>query len=142
MSSGPGAVREERGGGEIEPRTIFVSDSLQARLDTFCEHATGRSATSVTFDAIDHFRGELPELVQAARVRLASPGADEATVRYVGVGPVHVRLRPGAAGAALLNRLSTELDLPWRIWVPPVLNAYLPGRKEPDNMPWLVSIDP
>lgn len=142
MSSDVGGAGRERGPGETEPRTLFVSDLLQARLDTFCEGGSGRSATSVTFEAIDHFREDLPGLVHAARVRLASPVAREAEVRYAGIGPVQVRLRPGVAGAALLDRLSTELDLPWRTWVPPVLNAYLPGRQEPDNMPWLVPVEP
>lgn len=138
-------VPGQRNAGEdsgIEPRTLFVSDALQARLDAFCEGGAGRSPTSVTFDAVEHFRGDLADLVRAARVRLASPVAEERDVRYVGVGPVQVKLRPGVAGASLLDRLSTELDLPWRTWVPAVLNAYLPGRQEPDNMPWLERAEP
>lgn len=134
----PSPSRSELAGPDTEVRTIFVSDLLQARLDAFCERDANRTATSVTIDAIDHFRAELPDLVRAARVRLASPLPEEAYVRYVGAGPVQVRLRLGVAGATLLDRLSGELDLSWRTWVPTVLNAYLPGRKEPENMPWLV----
>ncbi|MEV4644203.1 hypothetical protein [Saccharopolyspora sp. NPDC049357] len=126
------------GGDGSVPRTVHVSDALQARLDTFRDQDTGRTTTTVTFDAIEHFRAELPELVRASRARLASPAADAAGVRYLGAGPVHIRLRPDATCAELLDRLSTELGLSWEIWVPPVLNAYLPGRKEPENMPWLV----
>lgn len=135
-------VRGELEGIGGESRTVFVSAALQARLDTYREHGVNRTATSVTFDAIEHFRAELPELVRAARARLAPPVAEEAEVRYLGAGPVQIRLRPGAAGAKLLDRLSTELGLSWRTWVPPLLNAYLPGRMEPDNMPWLVREEP
>ena len=124
-------------GDRVEPRTIHVSDALQARLDAFRDQAD-RTTTSVTFEAIEHFRAELPELVRSARARLASPVAEEAEVRYLGAGPVQLRLRPDAAGAELLDRLSAELGSPWTTWVPPVRNAYLPGRKEPENMPWLV----
>lgn len=127
-----------RGGDGTVPRTVHVSDALQARLDTYRDHDADRTTTSVTFDAIQHFRAELPELVRASRARLATPVADEAEVRYLGAGPVHIRLRPDATCAELLDRLSTELGLPWETWVPPVLNAYLPGRKEPENIPWLV----
>ncbi len=129
-------------GSDVEPRTVLVSDSLQGRLDTFCGHDIHRSASSVTFDAIEYFRAELPELVHAARARLASAVPGEAEVRYLGMGPVHIRLHPGAAGARLLDRISSELHLSWRTWVPPVLNAYLPGRREPENMPWLVRMEP
>lgn len=118
--------------------TVFVSDALQARLDAYCEAGTGRHATAVTFDAVSQLRAELPRLVRAARVRLASPVAEEATVRYLGEGPVQVLLRPSVAEEDLLERLSAELELSWRTWLPAVLNAYLPGRKEPENMPWLI----
>lgn len=120
---------------------MFVTDSLQARLDAFCEYDADRSAASVTIDAIDCFRGELLDLVRASRVRLASPLPEEAHVRYLGVGPVQVRLRLGIGGVTLVDRLSSRLDLSWRTWIPPVLNAYLPGRREPENMPWLVPVD-
>ncbi|TWG07482.1 hypothetical protein [Saccharopolyspora dendranthemae] len=128
---------DDRDGDGVESRTLHVSDALQARLDTFRE-STSRTTTSATFEAIAHFRAELPELVRGARARLTSPVADEAEVRYLGAGPVQLRLRPDAAGAELLDRLSAKLGLPWTTWVPAVLNAYLPGRQEPENMPWLV----
>lgn len=125
--------------GVDDERIVFVSDALQARLDAFCADDAAHDATSVTFAAIEHFGAELPQLVHDARVRLASPVADETAVRHLGVGPVRVRLRVGASGARLLDRLSAELGRPWRTWVPAVLNAFLPGRREPENMPWLAS---
>lgn len=128
--------RSERG--DAEPRTVYVSDALQARLDTFRERDAERTTTSVVFDAVEHCRAELPELVRTSRARLISPIAEPAAeVRYLGSGPVRIRIRPTAAEADLLDRLSTELGLSWETWVPPVLNAYLPGRQEPENMPWL-----
>lgn len=133
-----GPVRGEVEGAGVESRTVFVSPALQARLDAYRERGVNRTATSVTFDAIEHCGPELPELVRAARARPAWPADEQAGVRYLGAGRVQIRLCPGAAGAKLLDRLSAELVLSWRTWVPPLLNAYLPGRREPDNMPWLV----
>ncbi|MCD2190809.1 hypothetical protein [Actinomycetospora soli] len=118
----------------MEPRTIVVSDALQARLDDHCG-ATGRTATEVTLAAIEHLGPELDAVVRASRVPLAPPATGE---RQLGVGPVRVVLRPGAAAARVLDRLSAQLQEPWRVWIPAVLNVYLPGRREPDDMPWLV----
>jgi proteasome lid subunit RPN8/RPN11 len=123
------------------PDIIFVSDALQARLDTFCAQGPKRTVTSVTFDAIEHFGRRLPELIDNALARPVSPRSEHTELRYLGAGPVQVRLRPGAAGARMLRRLSAELGRSWRTWVPPVLNAYLPGRREPENMPWLIQDD-
>lgn len=139
--SHPGPSRGDVEGRDIDGRAVYVSDLLQARLDAFCAQRADRTPTSVTFDAIEYFRAELPGLVRAARARFVSSSVEDRPVRYLGVGPVLVRLRPGVAGATLLDRLSAELDLSWRAWVPAVLNAYLPGRREPDNMPWLVSVE-
>jgi hypothetical protein len=121
---------------------VFVSDALQARLDTYVAQEAARTATSVTFDAIESFRRELPELIHHARARPVAPLTDRTETRYLGAGPVQIRLRPGAAGAQVLDRLSTDLGLSWRLWIPPLLNAYLPGRREPENMPWLVQDEP
>ena len=125
----------------VDSDIIFVSDALQARLDTFCAQRPERTVTSVTFDAIEHFGRRLPELIENALARPVSPPSEHTELRYLGAGPVQVRLRPGVAGARMLRRLSDELGRSWRTWVPPVLNAYLPGRREPENMPWLVQDD-
>lgn len=132
----------EPGGDGVEPRTVYISNALQARLDRYRERGADRTSTSVTFDAIEYLNAELSELVRGARARLASPTAEQAKVRYHGVGPVQIRLCPSVAGAKLLDRLSTELGLSLQTWVPPALNAYLPGRREPENMPWLVHQEP
>lgn len=116
------------------PWTVFVSDALQARLDTYRGDGTN---TAVVFEAIEALRDRLPEVVRGARARLQSPHARDA-VHYLGSGPVQVRVRPDTAQAALLDRLSDELGAPITTWLPPLLNAHLPGRQEPDNMPWIV----
>lgn len=115
--------------------TVFVSDALQARLDACC--ADGRTATAVVFEAIEAVRDRVPDVVRGARARLRSPHARD-EVHYLGSGPVQVRIRPDAEQAALLERWSAELGVPITTWLPPVLNAQLPGRAEPENMPWIV----
>lgn len=115
--------------------TVFVSDSLQARLDTYC--GDDGTPTAVVFEAIEALRDRLPDVVHGARARLQSPHARD-EVHYLGSGPVQVRIRPDADQAALLDRLSDELGVPTTTWLPPLLNAHLPGRREPDNMPWII----
>ena len=121
----------------VQPATVHVSDALQDRLDTYCAQDDGRTATSVVFAALEHFRAQLPELLRTARARPASPWANQ-DVHYLGSGRVHIRVRPDEAQATLLDQVTAELGVPLTVWLPPVLNAYLPGCKEPDNMPWLV----
>lgn len=122
------------------PWTVHISDALQVRLDRYRDDRPGRTTTTVVFEAIGHLRADLPELVRAARARPASPwAAPRWQQRYLGSGPVQIRLRPGVAEADVLAQVSAELGgLPPATWIPPLLNAYLPGRKEPDNMPWLI----
>ncbi len=120
-----------------DPRAVHVSDALQARLDTYRDQRDGRTTTSVVFEALEQLRDELPELVRTARARPKSPAAQEA-VHYLGTGPVLIRIRPSDDQAAMLDELSGELAAPMTTWLPPLLNAYLPGRREPENMPWLV----
>ncbi|MBK0869015.1 MAG: hypothetical protein IJH84_07770 [Saccharopolyspora sp.] len=122
--------------GSVEPVTVFVSDALQARLDTYRDER--RTATSVVFEAIEALGDRLPDVVHAARAMINSPSARE--IHYLGSGPVLIRVRPDAAQAAELARLSDEVGMPVAGWLPPLLNAHLPGRKEPENMPWLVPV--
>ncbi|MHA6805955.1 hypothetical protein [Salinifilum ghardaiensis] len=124
-----------------EPLAVHVSDALQARLDTYREQHADRTTTSVVFEAVEQRRGELPELVRTARARLRSPAAQE-TVHHLGTGPVLIRVRPSADQAAVLDELSGELGVPVATWLPALLNAHLPGRREPENMPWLVLEEP
>ncbi|WP_190814919.1 hypothetical protein [Saccharopolyspora pogona] len=122
-----------------EPRTVFVSDALQARLDGYREQRAGWTTTSVVFAALEDLRGDLAELLRTARVRQASPFAEsDGQVRYLGAGPVQIRIRPSPVQAEVLEQVSVELGVPVAAWVPVLLNGYLPGRKEPENMPWLV----
>ena len=121
------------------PWTVFVSDALQARLDT-CRGDTG-TATAIVFEAIDALRDQLPEVLRGARARPRSPHARGA-VHHLGSGPVQLRLHPDTEQSALLERLSAELGAPATTWLPPLLNAHLPGRKEPANIPWLTPENP
>lgn len=132
MTSNDGSVSD----GSIEPVTVFVSDALQARLDTYRDES--RTATAVVFEAVEALGERLPDVVHASRARINSPVARE--VQYLGAGPVLIRVRPDAAQAAELDRLSDEAGMPVTDWLPPLLNAHLPGRKEPENMPWLVPV--
>ncbi len=123
---------------QVHPRTVYVSDALQARLDTYRDQDATRSTTSVVFEAVERLAADIPELVRASRARPVSPFAPHSRdVTYLGSGPVQIQIQPSWAQTDLLDKLSAKLDMPLETWMPPLLNAYLPGRKEPDNMPWL-----
>ncbi|WP_243793787.1 hypothetical protein [Saccharopolyspora gloriosae] len=115
--------------------TVFVSDALQARLDAY-RGASG-TTTAVVFEAIESWRDRLPEVLGDARARINAPRLRD-EVHYLGSGPVQIRVHPDAVLAELLERLSDELGVPITTWLPPLLNAHLPGRREPDDMPWIV----
>lgn len=121
----------------VQPRTVHVSDALQNRLDTYCAQREGHTPTTAVFEALEHLHGELPELMRSARAYLASPDP-QPDVHYLGSGRVQIRLRPDEAQEAVLEETSAELGAPLATWLPPLLNAHLPGRREPENMPWLV----
>lgn len=121
------------------PWAVYISDALQVRLDRYRDDRPDRTTTSVVFEAIQHLRADLPELVRTAQARPSPWAAPQWRQRYLGSGPVQIRLRPGLTEADVLGQVSAELGgLPPGTWIPPVLNAYLPGREEPGNMPWLV----
>ncbi len=117
--------------------TVRVSDALQDRLDTYCAQDDSRTPTAVALTAVEHFRDELPDLLRNARARYASPWANQ-DVHYLGSGRVQIRIRPDETQQTMLDQVSAEFGAPPTIWLPPLLNAYLPGIKEPGNMPWLV----
>lgn len=119
--------------------TLFVSDALQARCDTHRGEQPSRTNTSIVFDAIEALGERLPDVVANARVLTASRfPVNSGQTHDLGSGPVQLRIRPTDAQAAMLDKLTVELGAETRAsWIPAVLNAYLPGRKEPSNMPWL-----
>lgn len=118
-----------------ECTTLFVSDGLQSRLDDYREADPSRTNTSLVFEAIDALRDEIPAVVDQARVRIASPGRQ---AHDLGSGPVRVHLHLTRSQAAVLDKLTGLLGLQQHsAWIPALLNAHLPGRKEPENMPWL-----
>lgn len=116
--------------------TLFVSDALQLRLDNHRDEHPECTNTSVVFEALGALEGNVAAVVRESRVPLAS-GTGE--MHDLGTGPVRIPVRPTPEQAAVLDELNRELgaDSPTE-WLPAVLNAHLPGRKEPDNMPWLV----
>ena len=116
--------------------TLFVSDALQLRLDSYRTARSGRSNTSIAFEAIRCLADTLSAVVASAHVPLIA--RPEQTHR-LGSGPVQVQLRLTRDQAATLEVSTHQLHAASSAdWLPPVLNAYLPGRKEPTNMPWLV----
>jgi hypothetical protein len=52
-------------------------------------------------------------------------------VRYVGGGSVQIGFSPTADQEEVLDRIGADLGFETRsTWIAPVLNAFLPGRKD------------
>jgi hypothetical protein len=117
-----------------QPTTIYVSSRLQQRFDRYRRAARGRTNTSVTLEAITAMRDQLRETVQASRMT-PSPGglfpSDPTKVTYAGAGPVQIQISLTIAQRQVLDQLTKDLGFERRAtWIAPILNAYLPGRKE------------
>lgn len=64
----------------------------------------------MVFKAIEHLRADLPALVRTARARPASRwAAPPWQQRYLGAGPVQIRLRPAVTEADVLGQVFAEL---------------------------------
>jgi hypothetical protein len=57
--------------------------------------------------------------------------ADPSAVRYVGGGSVQIGFSATSEQEQVLDRIGAELGFDTRsTWIAPVLNAFLPGRKD------------
>jgi len=129
---GNGLVPADRG---RQPTTLYVSAGLQRRFEKYRRGARGRTNTSVVLEAITVLRPRLRDILAASGTSPQVGGdlfpSDPAQVRYAGTGSVQIQISPTYAQLRVLDELTLELGFSKRTtWIAPVLNAFLPGRKE------------
>jgi hypothetical protein len=131
----PGRRRLGRPRTRTKPVTVvYVSASVKARFEAY-RHKQKATNLQVVLDAISTKHGELPEIIKestfsAAPVNPLFP-ADPSAVRYLGGGSVQIGFSPTPAQEEVIDRIGDELGFETRsTWIAPVLNAFLPGRKD------------
>jgi hypothetical protein len=113
---------------------VYVSASVKARFEAY-RHKHKATNVQVVLDAISTKHGELPEIIKHSSFSTAPVNplfpADPSAVRYLGAGSVQIGFSPTPAQEEVIDRIGDELGFATRsTWIAPVLNAFLPGRKD------------
>lgn len=115
--------------------TLYVSPGLHRRFDKYVRAKRGRTNTSVVLEAIAEKRATTPEIIKKSRVSATAGNElfpeDPRAIRYLGAGPVQIQIAPTYAQLQVLDSLTEEYGFEARAtWIAPVLNEFLPGKKE------------
>lgn len=114
---------------------VYVSQGVKQRFEDY-RHKSKKTNLQVVLEAITTKHGELADIIKKAAVSTAPVGgslfpADPSAVRYLGGGSVQIGFSPTPEQESVLDTLGEELGFTTRsTWIAPVLNAFLPGRKD------------
>jgi hypothetical protein len=113
--------------------TVYVSQGVKARLEDY-RSKLRRTNRDVILEAITACHGSLKKIIEASTVSTAPASmftADPKAVRYLGGGGVQVQFTPTPTQAQELDKIGKDLGFERRsTWIAPILNEFLPGRKE------------
>ena len=137
------SVLPDRGRGRRpgRPRTrtkpvsaVYVSSGVKQRFEAY-RHKQKATNLQVVLEAISSMHKELADVIRESTVSTAPVNplfpSDPSAVRYLGGGSVQIGFSATAAQEEVLDRLGAELGFDTRsTWIAPVLNAFLPGRKD------------
>ncbi|MFD3716154.1 hypothetical protein [Streptomyces sp. NPDC058677] len=137
----PEAVEAEEGETEAalaktkHRTTLYVSPALHRRFEKYVRAARGRTNTSAVLEAVAAKNSTTPQIIQESKVSAAAGNdlfpEDPRAVRYLGAGPVQIQIAPTYAQLQVLDTLTAKYGFEARAtWIAPVLNAFLPGKKE------------
>lgn len=120
---------------------VYASSGVATRFRNH-RKKTGTTSAAVAFAAIDVYTpvddkdySMLKTLLEESRYLLVPLNGsrfsdDEDTTRYVGGGNAQIPFSVTTGQQQELDRIMAALKLPMSTWIAPVLNAYLPGRKD------------
>jgi hypothetical protein len=137
-SDGPIVRRKSRPGRprtRVKPTTaVYVSSGVKQRFEAY-RHRSKATNLQVVLEAISTQHDELKDIIESSTFNTAPVNplfpADPSAVRYVGGGSVQIGFSPTADQEEVLDRIGGELGFETRsTWIAPVLNAFLPGRKD------------
>ncbi|ULE31052.1 hypothetical protein K3G64_00550 (plasmid) [Mycobacterium sp. IDR2000157661] len=136
-----GAITAVRGRRPGRPRTrskpvtaVYVSPGVKARFEAY-RHKQKATNLQVVLEAISAKHAELAEIIKDSTVSTAPVNplfpADPNAVRYLGGGSVQIGFSPTPEQEEVIDRIGAELGFDTRsTWIAPVLNAFLPGRRD------------
>ena len=120
-------------GTEPDTVTIYMSEAVQKRLKDF-RHNNRQTSRDVVFAAVAACHDRLAEVIAEARVSTAPENplfpTDPKNVRYLGGGGTTIAFKVTPEQDEVLTKLTDKVELPLSTWLAPVLNDFLPGRKE------------
>lgn len=113
---------------------VYVSSGVKQRFEAY-RHKQKATNLQVVLEAISSMHENLADIIRDSTVSTAPVNplfpADPSAVRYLGGGSVQIGFSATPAQEEVLDRLGAELGFDTRsTWIAPVLNAFLPGRKD------------
>lgn len=113
---------------------VYVSSGVKKRFEKY-RHDSRLTNVQVVLQAVGEKHAELQDIIAAAKYSAApvNPLFDEdpSTVRYLGGGSSQISFAPTKSQATKLDDIGKQLGFSTRsTWLAPVLNAFLPGRKD------------
>jgi hypothetical protein len=119
----------------VKPTTaVYVSPGVKQRFDAY-RHKCKATNLQVVLEAISSKHEELADIIRDSTFNVAPVNplfpADPSAVRYMGGGSVQIGFSPTADQEEVIDRIGEGLGFETRsTWIAPVLNAFLPGRKD------------
>lgn len=115
---------------------VYVSAGVKKRFEKY-RHDSKSTNLQVVLQAISakHGDGALAEIINQSRYSTAPVNelfpADPSAVRYLGGGSSQIAFSPTPQQEEVIDRIGKDLGFETRsTWIAPVLNAFLPGKKD------------
>jgi hypothetical protein len=113
---------------------VYVSPGVKQRFEAY-RHKQKATNLQVVLEAISTKHDELSDIIKKSAFSTAPVNplfpADPSAVRYVGGGSVQIGFSATPQQEEVIDRIGSELGFDTRsTWIAPVLNAFLPGRKD------------
>jgi hypothetical protein len=113
---------------------VYVSPGVKQRFEAY-RHKQKATNLQVVLEAISSKHHELADIIKRSAFSTAPVNplfpADPSAVRYVGGGSVQIGFSATPEQEQVIDRIGTDLGFETRsTWIAPVLNAFLPGRKD------------
>ncbi|OBB86776.1 hypothetical protein [Mycolicibacterium peregrinum] len=115
---------------------VYVTAGVKKRFEKY-RHDNKSTNLQVVLEAISamHKADKLDQIIQESRYSTAPVNdlfpADPSAVRYLGGGSSQISFSPTPEQEAVIDQIGKKLGFDTRsTWIAPVLNAFLPGKKD------------
>ncbi|ORV21763.1 hypothetical protein AWB98_26745 [Mycolicibacterium conceptionense] len=115
---------------------VYVTAGVKKRFEKY-RHDNKSTNLQVVLEAISamHKADKLDQIIEESRYSTAPVNdlfpADPSAVRYLGGGSSQISFSPTPEQEAVIDQIGKKLGFDTRsTWIAPVLNAFLPGKKD------------